>query len=48
MPYADFGATQIDMTLRSRFAFTERLSLQARGDLFNIFNHPISAAPSTT
>jgi len=35
-----FGATQIDLTLRRQFRFTERFSLQARGDLFNIFNHP--------
>ena len=35
-----FGATQIDLTLRRQFKLTERFSLQARGDLFNIFNHP--------
>jgi len=35
-----FGATQLDLTLRRRFRITERISLQARGDLFNIFNHP--------
>ena len=35
-----FGATQLDLTLRRRFRLTERISLQARGDFFNIFNHP--------
>lgn len=35
-----FGATQWDLTLRRQFRFTERLSLQARGDFFNILNHP--------
>jgi len=35
-----FGATQWDLTLRRRFHFTDRFSLQARGDFFNILNHP--------
>ena len=35
-----FGATQLDLTLPRLFRFTGRVSLQARGDLFNIFNHP--------
>jgi len=35
-----FGATQWDITLRRQFRFTERFSLQARGDFFNILNHP--------
>jgi len=35
-----FGATQVDLTLRRQFRLTERVSLQARGDFFNIFNHP--------
>jgi hypothetical protein len=35
-----FGATQWDLTLRRQFRFTERISLQARGDFFNILNHP--------
>jgi hypothetical protein len=35
-----FGATQIDLTLRRQFRLTERISLQARVDFFNIFNHP--------
>jgi len=40
-----FGATQIDLTLRRQFRLTERISLQARGDLFNILNHPNFGAP---
>ena len=35
-----FGAAQIDLTLRRRFKIRERLSLQARADVFNIFNRP--------
>jgi hypothetical protein len=35
-----FSATQWDMTLRRQFNFTKHLSLQARGDFFNILNHP--------
>jgi Carboxypeptidase regulatory-like domain/TonB-dependent Receptor Plug Domain len=35
-----FGATNVDLTLRRQFKLRERLSLQARADLFNIFNHP--------
>jgi len=35
-----FGATQLDLTLRRQFHLTERVSLQARADFFNIFNHP--------
>ena len=40
-----FGATQIDLTLRRQFRLTERISLQARGDLFNILNHPNFGSP---
>ena len=40
-----FGATQIDLTLRRQFRFTERVSLQARADLFNMFNHPNFGSP---
>jgi Carboxypeptidase regulatory-like domain/TonB dependent receptor len=41
-----FGATQLDLTLRRQFSFTERLSLQARADFFNIFNHPNFGSPN--
>jgi hypothetical protein len=40
-----FGATQWDLTLRRQFRFTERLSLQARGDFFNLLNHPNFGSP---
>ena len=40
-----FSATQWDITLRRQFRFTERFSLQARGDLFNILNHPNFGSP---
>jgi hypothetical protein len=41
-----FGATQWDMTLRRQFQFTERLSLHARADFFNILNHPNFGNPN--
>jgi hypothetical protein len=40
-----FGATQWDMTLRRQFRLTERMSLQARSDFFNILNHPNFGSP---
>lgn len=43
-----FGATQWNITLRCQFRFTERLSLQVKGDFFNILNHPNFGSPSIT
>ena len=40
-----FGAAQVDLTLRRQFKLHERLTLQARADLFNIFNHPNFGSP---
>jgi len=40
-----FGTTEVDLTLRRQFRLRERLSLQARGDFFNIFNHPNFGPP---
>ena len=40
-----FAATEVDLTLRRQFKLRERLSLQARADLFNIFNHPNFGSP---
>jgi hypothetical protein len=40
-----FGATQVDLTVRRQFKLRERLSLQARADLFNVFNHPDFGSP---
>ena len=39
------GATQVDLTLHRQFKLRERLSLQARADFFNIFNHPNFGSP---
>ena len=41
-----FGATNVDLTLRRQFKLYERLTLQARADLFNIFNHPNFGPPT--
>ena len=41
------GATQVDLTLRRQCQLRTRLSFQARGDFLNIYNSPISQAPST-
>ncbi len=41
-----FGTTQVDLTLRRQFRLREQLSLQARADLFNIFNHPNFGPPT--
>ena len=40
-----FDAANVDLTLRRQFRLRERLSLQARADLFNIFNHPNFGPP---
>jgi len=40
-----FGATQWDITLRRQFHFTERISVQARADFFNLLNHPNFGSP---
>jgi hypothetical protein len=41
-----FAVTQWDITIRRQFRFTERFSLQARGDFFNILNHPNFGSPT--
>lgn len=35
-----FPLYQIDLALRRRFNFSETLSIQLQGDVFNLFNHP--------
>jgi hypothetical protein len=35
-----FSASQVDLALRREFKLGERLKLQLRGELFNLFNHP--------
>jgi hypothetical protein len=41
-----FGAMQVDLTVRRQFKLRERLSLQARADFFNTFNHPDFGSPT--
>jgi hypothetical protein len=38
--FTGFGATQVDASIARRFIFTERLNLQFRAEVFNVFNHP--------
>jgi hypothetical protein len=40
------GAWQIDMGVSKRLLFTERVQLQFRTDIFNIFNHPQYGSPN--
>ena len=40
-----FAASQVDFTLRRRFALSARFSLRASADMFNIFNHPNFGSP---
>ena len=40
-----FDAAEVDFALRRQFKLHERLALQARADLFNIFNHPNFGSP---
>jgi hypothetical protein len=35
-----FPLSQFDLSLRRQFNLTERLNLQLRADMFNVFNHP--------
>jgi hypothetical protein len=41
-----FAPSQLDLTLRRQFVFTEGLRLQAQADLFNILNHPNFGNPT--
>jgi len=43
-----FPLNQTDLSLRRQFNLTERVHLQSRIDLFNIFNHPNFADPINT
>ncbi len=40
-----FPASQVDLALRREFKVGERIRLQLRGELFNLFNHPNFGAP---
>ena len=44
-PLRAFPLSQMDATLRRQFNLHERLNLQFRADVFNIFNHPNFGAP---
>jgi hypothetical protein len=35
-----FGMSQVDLALHRQFALGERLKLQLKADIFNMFNHP--------
>ena len=37
-----------DFSLLKRFNITERVNLQARMDVFNLFNHPVFRIPSAS
>jgi len=45
---AGFGATEADLSILRKFPFSERVSLQFRADIFNIFNHPNFAPPESS
>ncbi len=42
------GINEWSPSLRKRFFFTERVNLQLRVEAYNVLNHPVFAAPSTT
>jgi hypothetical protein len=42
------GINQYDPSISKRFMFTEKASLQLRVEAYNVLNHPVFAAPSTT
>ena len=39
--------TQLDLSLEKIFAVTETKRFEFRGEIFNLFNHPVFAAPGT-
>jgi len=41
----DSGYKNVDFSVFKNFTFTERFSAQFRVEIFNLFNHPISANP---
>lgn len=40
-----FGTAQVDLAVRRQFSITEGIRLQARGDFFNVSNHPSFGNP---
>jgi hypothetical protein len=43
-----FPFHQIDVSLRRKFSLTEKIGLQFKADIFNIFNHPNFSNPEAT
>ena len=43
-----FSAWQVDFALRRQFNLTEKLNLQVKAELFNLFNHPNFGSPVNT
>ena len=43
-----FPASQVDLALRREFRMGEKVRLQLRGELFNLFNHPNFGGPETS
>jgi hypothetical protein len=43
-----FPVSQLDLALRREFKFGERIHLQFRAELFNLFNHPNFGAPNNS
>jgi hypothetical protein len=43
-----FPFYQVDVSLRRRFNLTERVGIQFKTDIFNIFNHPNFSNPEAT
>lgn len=43
-----FGAWQMDLALRRQIRLTEKVSLQLRGEAFNVFNHPNFGDPQNS
>jgi hypothetical protein len=41
-----FGLSQVDLAVRRRFSLTDRFTLEARADAFNLFNTPNFANPT--
>ncbi len=42
------GLKQVDFTVIKTFPFSEKRGLEFRAEMFNLFNHPTFAAPTTT
>ena len=39
---------QLDFSLMKRFRFTESKAMELRGEFFNLLNHPVFSAPSSS